>query len=50
VAEELLADLGVEERKGRKGIFWAFGRISNDELQTLGDERQVLRQQHSIVS
>jgi len=44
--EQVLKDLGVEERKSRKGIFWAFGRIGIDDLETLGEERKALRQRH----
>jgi len=48
--EELLSDLGVEERESRKGIFWAFGEISVDELGTLGDERKLLRERYNAAT
>jgi len=48
ITEELFADLGVGERKSKKGLFWAFRRIGLEDVTTLGEERRALRQRYSV--
>jgi len=50
ITAELFADLGVGEQKNGTGIFWAFRQVGLEDLETLGEERKVLRQRYSVVS